>query len=255
VKNFFGRIEFQDGKRKRQLWQCFQDYHGRGTEHAHVVVWLDNEASIDLPKKISATVPTNNEPLKSLVLGSQQSWSGSGWDVQEGPSYWDDRRKSLHLHHDNSDWEKGIRAYVEDLMGALKCHLDVQATDGRGMLLRYTAGYVPKFSDSFAQQWLCDHASAHQVARRILREYHPLEPEMWLQLAHQSFPQCFAGGTMVRFVVPVPWEKDVPDCVHHYTHSTWRRDDMSLLEFLRKTNKDGKIHRTVENKKQKKNNT
>ena len=76
---------------------------------------------------------------------------------------------------------------MEDLLGGLFSHMDVQTADGRGMLLRYVAGYVPKFSDSVAKEWLQNDASIYSVARRILNDYHPLEPEMWLQLAAQFY--------------------------------------------------------------------
>ena len=68
------------------------------------------------------------------------------------------------------------------------------------MLLRYVAGYVSKFSDAWGNEWLDDRSSAFALARRILAEYQPLEPEMWLQLGAHLFPQVFAGGTMKRFV-------------------------------------------------------
>eukprot|EP00969_Alexandrium_andersonii_P114421 5057962-Alexandrium_andersonii.AAC.1 len=61
--------------------------------------------------------------------------------------------------------------------------MDVQCSDGRGVFLRHVAGYAPKFSGSFAREWLDDQASDYAVARRILSEYRPLEPEMFLQLA------------------------------------------------------------------------
>ena len=124
--------------------------------------------------------------------------------------------------------------------------MDVQASDGRGMLLRYVSGYVPKFSDAFSTEWLNDEASDYMVAKRVLTDYHPLEPEMTLQLAMQWFPQCFLGGTMQRFRVPVPFETDkVHARVQQYLQSTWRAKDMTLEEFLRKTNQKGNIHRTA----------
>ena len=67
----------------------------------------------------------------------------------------------MRLHHDAEDERKGIRAYMPDVIGGIKSHMDVQASDGRGMLLRYVASYVPKFSDSFATAWLNDQASAY----------------------------------------------------------------------------------------------
>ena len=63
-----------------------------------------------------------------------------------------------------------------------KCHQDVLHGNGRGLLLKYVATYTPKFSDSFAKEWLTDEASAFSVARRVLFDYQPAEPEMWLYL-------------------------------------------------------------------------
>ena len=107
---------------------------------------------------------------------------------------------------------------------------------GRGMLLRYVSGYVPKFSASFTTEWLADACSDCAVARRVLTDYHPLEPEMTLQLAMQWFPQCFAGSTLQRFRVPVPWEGDLPERVQQYMNSTWRAVDTPLADFLRVRN-------------------
>jgi len=121
--------------------------------------------------------------------------------------------------------------------------MDVLAADGRALLLRYVSSYAAKFSDSFAQEWLNDHATAYAVARRILAEYHPLEPEMWLQLGAQQYPQSFAGGTRKRFVVPVLGRDALPAYVHQYTTCPWRRDGMPLLEYLRKANQHGDVLR------------
>ena len=253
VLNFFGRLEYQDGKRRRYVNQqevASQYYHGRGTVHLHLLVWLQHIESISLEKSVAATVPEDNVPLAELVEGSQRSWTGSGWPVQEGKSFWDAEAQVLRLQHKAGDYcrytaagqAEGVRAYIVDLQAGLHCHLDVQASDGRGMLLKYVSGYVPKFSDSFASDWLQDSCSDYAVAKRVLTDYHPLEPEMTLQLAMQWHPQCLAGSTMQRFQVPVPWIGECPARVQQYMDSTWRAPDMPLIEFLRKTNKQGKIH-------------
>eukprot|EP00971_Amphidinium_carterae_P050999 1003998-Amphidinium_carterae.1 len=131
-------------------------------------------------------------------------------------------------------------------MGALRCHMDVQTSDGRGMLLRYCASYVPKFSDAFAQAWLNDQASDFAIARRVLSEYHPLEPELWMQLASFLCRPCMAGGTLKRFVVPSALTcPDPPNIVKEYMQSSWRCNNMNLLEFLRKSNDKGAIARHI----------
>ena len=253
VLNFFGRLEYQDGKRKRYVNQqetAAQFYHGRGTVHLHLLVWLQHAEAAKLEESVSATVPADNQVMASLVEGSQRSWTGSGWPQEPGASHYDPATGLLRLHHSESDYCKykadgtpeGVRAYVVDVLASLRCHVDVQMSDGRGMLLKYVSGYVPKFSDSFTTDWLADGGSDYAIAKRVLTDYHPLVPEMTLQLAMQWFPQCFAGGTLQRFVVPVPWQGEPNLRVQQYMNSTWRASDMTLAEFLRKTNQKGNVH-------------
>ena len=257
VVNFFGRLEYQDGKRKRYVNHqevASQFYHGRGTVHLHLLVWLQHLDAVKLEDSISATVPEDNEVMASLVEGSQRSWTGSGWPKQEGPSHLDPNTGRLHLHHSETDFCKykadgtaeGVRAYLKDILASLHCHVDVQMSDGRYLLLKYVSGYVPKFSDSFTTDWLCDQGSDYAISKRVLTDYHPLVPEMTLQLAMRWFPQCFAGGSLQPFRVPVPWEKELPDRVKQYMTCRWRPADMPLVEFLRKTSKKGNIHKKLE---------
>ena len=104
--------------------------------------------------------------------------------------------------------------------------MDVQASDGRSMLLRYVATYLPKFSDAFAQEWLNDHASDFAIARRVLTEHRPLEPEMMLP--------CRTPGSVKRIVAPNPLQGQPNLLTQAYMESEWRNEEMSLLEFLRK---------------------
>ena len=244
VITFFGRLEFQDGKRKRVHRQA-QDYHGRGTVHLHALIWLEDLAAAKPEDIITAVLPDPATPMGALVRGSQLSWSGSGRDVHEGPTHVDEDTGLLVLQHGEADHAAGVRAYMPEVLGALKSHMDVQSSDGRGLLLRYCSTYVAKFSDSFAQGWLNDEASDFAVARRVLSEYHPLEPEMWLQLASFLMRPCVAGGSLRKMAAPSPWREDQPEIVQAYMSSTWRCDDMSLLEFMRKTNKTGDIARCM----------
>jgi hypothetical protein len=243
VVTVMARLEFQDGKRKRGAVNQRQSYHGSGRPHVHVLLWLENVAAIDLPSVVSAQIPVDNEPLKEVVLSSQQSYTGSGWPVRLEDSVWDEEEQVLRLRHTRRDAGRGIRAYMPDVIGGFKSHMDVLASDGRGMLLRYVASYTAKFSDSFAQEWCCDAASDYAVARRILTEYHPCEPEVFLQLAGQQYSQCYTTGTVKRMVVPPPWQRELPELIVNYINSDWRRRSMSLIEFLRKTNKSGAVHR------------
>ena len=136
--------------------------------HVHCLVWVGNAAAAQLETVVSASLPeAGAQPqLRAVVLGSQASWSGSGWPLRDEASFYDPKAGLLFLRHSMEDYDNGIRGYMPDILGPLKSHMDAQASDGRGMLLRYCAGYVSKFSDSFGQEWLVDQASDYAVARR-----------------------------------------------------------------------------------------
>ena len=53
---------------------------------------------------------------------------------------------------------------------------------------------------------------------------------------------------MFPLLVPWPSMEHKPQVVKAYEESEWRREDMSLLEFCRKTNQDGQIARWVRRK-------
>eukprot|EP00973_Karenia_brevis_P018311 2513694-Karenia_brevis.AAC.1 len=67
---------------------------------------------------------------------------------------------------------------------------------------------------------------------------------MVLQLFGGKFRQWRCGsvsGGKREFIPPMPDDKDMPKDITLYEESDWRMDGMNLLDFLRRTNKDGKI--------------
>ena len=239
VINFCSRLEFQDGKRKRGT----QKYHGSGRVHSHSVDFLENIDAIELHKKIAASIPdVETDPmLHGIVVDSQKDWSRSGVPIREEPSTWDAESNMALLHHSEEDYEAHIRPYFPETMEVTKCHEDVQQGEGTSALLRYVATYQQRFSSSFAKEWLNDEASDYSIARRVLFDHHPLEPEMWLTLFAQKFPQCVMGGTLMDIRAPIPGADVKPEFVERYELCKWRRGSMTLLEFLRKSNADGGI--------------
>ncbi|CAE7536493.1 pif1 [Symbiodinium sp. CCMP2592] len=242
VRHWVARLEFQDGKRKRNVFRDGQSYHGRGAVHVHILLWLKDMHAMDLSTKIRADVPGQGEQeMRDLVVGSQLDYTSSGWPVREEPTEVIEQEQRLRLHHPRDAFERRCRAYLPDVLAALRCHVDVLASDGRAMVLKYCASYLPKFSSSFAAELLNNEATDFTLARRVLADYHPLQPEMIMQLAAQQHPQFVCPANVRKFVVPVPWQKDPPQIVQSYMSSTWRRDNMSLLDFLRKSGSDGQI--------------
>ena len=232
--NFVGRLEFQDGKRK----EASQDYHGRGAVHLHGLVFAESIASMALHDKFSAAVPPEGHPLRGLVLDGQTSRTGSGWPIQEAASYTEAER--VRLQHSREDKRLGVRGYSPEVLDVLKCHQDAQLDKGTGLMLKYAATYLPKFSDGPGKELMDDRSSGYAAARRVLFTYHPGEPEMWLTLANQQFPMFFLGGTMQPIVAPHPGMAEPPKYVQLYEAATWK-GELSLLEFLRRVNGKGAI--------------
>ena len=237
------RLEFQDGKRKLAK----QAYHGRGTVHSHSLDFLKNVARILLEEKMSAHLPDRSAHplLHGLVLDGQCDRTNSGLPVREEESVWDPASAKVLLQHTEDDKDLKIRPYFPTTMEVTKCHEDVQQGDGNGAVLRYVSTYSLKFSDSMDQCWLSDEASDYSVARRILFSYHPLEPEMWLTLAAERFPQVDHQGTLVDIHVPLPDVETKPKWLQNYEASPWRSESMCLLDYLRKSNQDGNVIRYI----------
>ena len=240
VTEIFGRLEFQDGKRKRHVGAA-QSYHGSGRTHLHLLVWLKNPSAVDWAEVLRADLPDDEEPeLRDLVKDSQMDYDTSAWPLRDGPTTFDQGSQQILLHHPGDAKAKNIRAYMPDVLTAMQCHMDVQTGDGRALLLQYVASYAAKFSDSFATSWLNEEASAYHLARKILSEYHPLEPEMWLQLGAQQFRQVIATPVMRRMSIHAPWTGREPtEWERMYMDCPWREEDCTLLEFVRASTKDG----------------
>ncbi|CAE7283076.1 pif1, partial [Symbiodinium sp. CCMP2456] len=183
VLNFFGRLEYQDGKRRRYINQqevAAQFYHGRGTVHLHLLVWLQHVETVKLEDSISATVPVDNAVAGPCAVARPTT--------MRKPKYYDFTTEEDFCSYNRDGTPEGLRAYIKDVLSSLHCHVDVQMSDGRGLLLRYVSGY--------------------------------------------------------RFRVPVPWEGACPDRVVQYMNNRWRAEDMTLADFLRKTNLRGGVHRS-----------
>ena len=127
-------------------------------------------------------------------------------------------------------------------------HQDMQHVDGRGNVLKYVSTYAPKMSSSFGDEFLTDQASDFSIARKLVCDVHPLEPEMWMYLAGALFRPCRYGGTLVERTPPVPDVAEKPEWVRKYEACTWRSETMSLLEYLRKSNDAGEIVKWVRDK-------
>ena len=205
--------------------------------------WLGGKACI--PEKESQPL------LHGIVLDSQQDYKDSKLPVRTEPSAWNPETETVDLQHRQEDKDAHIRAYFPATMEVSKCHEDIQqgtAEGGRrnGAILRYVATYDMKFSSSITTEWLQGEGSDYSAAVGVLRRMRVLEPEMWLTLAQERFPQASLSGSLVDIMIPTLNVIVKPKLVETYEMCTWRSEEMTFLEFLRKSNKDGEVIRYIQ---------
>ena len=167
VTNYFYRFEFQK----------------RGALHAHILIWLKDMNDVDVTK-LSATIPWGNVEEAFLLYDLQKSRK-SCLPLRQAPKriLTENNETYLAFHHTRADKGCNLQAFVPAVTGSLQCSMDVQSSDGKAMLLKYVTSYVAKCYDAVKTQQLYSvDLGAYQTATSFLKNMHPLEPEMVLQL-------------------------------------------------------------------------
>ena len=215
VTNYFYRFEFQK----------------RGTLHAHILIWLDDMNEVDV-SKLSATIPWGNVEEAFLVYDLQKSRTSS-LPLRQAQNRVLTENNETHLafHHSRTDKGCNLRDFVPALTGSLQCSLDVQSSDGKAMLLKYVTSYVAKWHDAVKTQQLYSvDLGAYQAAASFLKNMHPLEPEMVLQLT--SIKIAWSNSRTKPFTAPTPSQTQHKV---HVKYLGWPEDDedLTFLQWLR----------------------
>ena len=202
--------------------------------------------ALRLASCVQATLEVEPSSLRGFVAASQLDGNNkTPFPVCEGASRYNLDAQAYEFHHTAEDHSKGVRGYFGPLMEATKCHQDVQVNQhGQENYAAYTAKYAPKFSDSMEEELLNDDADANSIAASVLSRYKPCVPEMALQLFGSVFRQWHIGtysGGRRTLNVPTPDVDPAPKPIELYENSSWRAEDMTLLDYLRKTNDQGEI--------------
>lgn len=122
--------------------------------------------------------------LNKCCIYSLQIKPGVSFFQQETRVSSHNGRQLLQLFHPSEAFAKFLRAYVSTILPSLKCGMDIQTSDGKGMLLRYAASYVSKWHDAFNSNAMFSiRTGPYQAAYRHLRGLPPREPEMWMSLS------------------------------------------------------------------------
>lgn len=118
----------------------------RGTPHIHMLVWLQNMKYID-PHRLKATCPVNNAPLAYWAERLQCSSKSNDYLNKGDANETVCSENEITFLYTSDDENNNRRAYVDTVITSLKCHMDMQCSDGRGMLMKYVTSYVTKMGD------------------------------------------------------------------------------------------------------------
>ena len=216
VLNYFYRFEFQK----------------RGTVHMHMLVWLKSMSQIGL-NNISADIPWNNKDDAFLVYNLQSSDKGSQQLFDDNTTVTNSNgTETLKMSLPAEAFAQNIRGYITTILPTLQCRMDVQSSDGHGLVLKYVSSYVSKTHDSFHSDCLYTvHTTPYQAAFRHLKEMTPLEPEMWLSLSSKKV--AWNPHRVKKFAVPLPNTIHESTIVNKYCARPNNLQHMTLLQWLR----------------------
>lgn len=72
--------------------------------------------------------------------------------------------------------------------------MDIQTSDGKGMLLKYAASFVSRWHDAFnSDVMLSIRTGPYQAAYRHMRGLRPRGPEMWISLSAKRLAWSQSG--------------------------------------------------------------
>ena len=179
-----------------------------------------------------ADVPWQNAELAYLVCDLQKSnTSALHLKTTATEIATDQGKPSLSFYHPADAFELNLRAYISTLLPSLQCRMDVQSSDGKGMILKYVASYVSKWHDAHSNDALFSlHIGPYQAAYRHLRALRPLEPEMWMSLSSQKI--AWTNSRTKSVTVPTP-ETEATKVYKAYLNRPNRQEQVGFLKWLR----------------------
>ena len=235
----------QKGEKNVQTYFYRFEFQQRGTVHLHMLVWLEDIAKTNY-QAIRADIPWQHPALAQRVVELQKAEKGA-IKLNNEPSQITDQnnRQILNLFHPTEAFRQNLRAYIASVLPALKCHMDVQTTDGKGMVLRYCASYVSKWHDAFDSDALFSvRTGPYQCAYKHLRGLRPLEPEMWMSLGMKKM--AWSQSRTKKVSAPFPGST-FPKTHELYCKRPNTEDHLTYLQWLRLYDDKGKRYKEFNN--------
>jgi len=110
--------------------------------------------------------------------------------------------------------------------------MDVQSSDGKGMILKYVASYVSKWHDAYSSDALFSlHVRPYQAAYRHLTALRPLEPEMWMSLGSQKIAWT---NSITKSITAPTRETEATKVYKAYLNRPNSQEQLAFLNWLSK---------------------
>ena len=110
--------------------------------------------------------------------------------------------------------------------------MDVQSSDGHGLLLKYVSSYVAKGHDAYHSECLYSpNTTPSEATYRHLRELRPPEQEMWLALSFKKI--AWNPHRLKKFTIPMPTTASHNKVLQKYWSRPHHFNSLSLLQWLR----------------------
>ena len=137
------------------------------------------------------------------------------------------------FNYSHDDLQNNRRAYIDTLVGLLRCHMDFQCADGRDMLLQYVSSYVTKLKDhDVLYETIMRDVSGYDVANKYMGTMSINVPEMVGSFSDIGISST--GATTKKFFVPLPEQAATNSTVRQYCFRPADDVGLSLVEYLRK---------------------
>ena len=230
----FLHLEYQAGERAsyRAL-----PYHGRGTVHVHFLIWLRNLKWSHLDCRLFSSLVNADARLAALATRLQcNPHKPVAMKAQESPhefrlvaSSHESRlqRWILLLHYPGAAVKAGLRVCFKAVLRVLRSHSDILlpsfGDNNNALVLQYASRYATKFAEGKHAFYDESDLGPEATARRLLDQFHPLEPQMWHILTRTPIARCTWKTKRLR--PPLPLQEN-----EHHAWSAYLARDAALDE-------------------------
>ena len=143
-----------------------------------------------------------------------------------------DRRHIHHIKHPAKEFALNLRAYIDTILGTMKCSMDYRTADGVGMLLRYVMlCYVTEWHDACNIESLYSYKlKGYEAGIKHLMSNQPAEPEMWFHMSPKKV--AWTCSRTNRYNVPIRDNVQADKIANKYWKRSKTFENITICEWL-----------------------